>query len=204
MASSRNQFIFRLHLIGVTAAAAMSLVGGAVLYLACRSQPLTPTHPVFWGTTLLMAAGVGLERLLVNLLLSRVLKPTGKVAVVASRVSQGDLSIPDWANKEGLDQLSQSAVKMVTRLQELVGTIRQHSHDAAAMAQEIAASTQQMTASTQEVAGTTGELTERANQQAEVVKAAAEDAGKILEIAHELAAGATQAAERNAALAKIS
>jgi methyl-accepting chemotaxis protein len=53
------------------------------------------------------------------------------------------------------------------------------------------------------VAGTTGDLTERANQQAVVVRAAAEDAGKILEIAQELAAGATQAAERNAALARL-
>jgi methyl-accepting chemotaxis protein len=60
-----------------------------------------------------------------------------------------------------------------------------------------------MTASTQEVAGTTSDLTERANQQAVVVRAAAEDAGKILEIAHELAAGSTQAADRNAALARV-
>jgi methyl-accepting chemotaxis protein len=94
-------------------------------------------------------------------------------------------------------------VSMVTQLQQLVGTIRKHSHDAAAMAQQMAASTQQMTASTEEVAGTTGDLTERANQQALVVRGAAEDAGKILEIAQELAAGATQAAERNAALARL-
>jgi len=71
------------------------------------------------------------------------------------------------------------------------------------MAEQIAASTQQMTASTQEVAGTTGDLTERANQQALIVRAAAEDAGRILHITQELAAGATQAAERNAALARL-
>jgi methyl-accepting chemotaxis protein len=71
------------------------------------------------------------------------------------------------------------------------------------MSQEIAASTEQMTASTQEVASTTGDLTERANQQAVVVRAAAEDASKILHIAQELAAGATQAAERNGALARL-
>jgi methyl-accepting chemotaxis protein len=71
------------------------------------------------------------------------------------------------------------------------------------MAQQMAASTQQMTASTQEVASTTGDLTERANQQAQVVRAAADDAGKILEIAQELASGAIQAAERNAALARL-
>jgi methyl-accepting chemotaxis protein len=204
MAANRNQFIFRLHLIGLTVAAAMAVSGGALLWLCAPDElGLSPTHPTVWGTAALLVLGAGIEQLLVRLLLSQVLKPTGKVAMVASRVSQGDLTTPDWAKREGLDGLSSSIVSMVTRLQDLVGTIRQHSHDAAAMAQEIAASTQQMTASTQEVASTTGDLTERASQQAQVVRAAAEDAGKILEIAHELAAGATQAAERNAALAKV-
>ena len=79
---------------------------------------------------------------------------------------------------------------MLARLRDLVGTIRQHAHEAAAMSQQIAASTQEMSASTQEVASTTGDLTERASQQALVVRAAAEDAGKILGIAQELATGA--------------
>ena len=92
---------------------------------------------------------------------------------------------------------------MLHKLRDLVGTIRQHANDAAAMAEEIAASTQQMTASTQEVAGTTGDLTERASQQALVVRRAAEDAGKILEITQTLATGAGQAAERNGALARL-
>jgi methyl-accepting chemotaxis protein len=202
--ANRNQFITRLHLIGIAAAAAVAVAAGAIMLVACPTTGAIPvTHPAVWGTVLLLALGVVIEQVLVRLLLSKVLKPTGKVAMVASRVSQGDLTTPDWANRENLDGLSSSIVGMVTRLQGLVGTIRQHSHDAAAMAQEIAASTQQMTASTQEVASTTGDLTERANQQAQVVRAAAEDAGKILEIAHELAAGATQAAERNAALARV-
>ena len=202
--ANRNQFITRLHLIGIAAAATLALAAGAVLLVACPTAGmLSPTHPVVWGSALLLALGVVIEQVLVRLLLAKVLKPTGKVAIVASRVSQGDLTTPDWASREGLDGLSSSIVGMVKRLQDLVGTIQQHSHDAAAMAQEIAASTQQMTASTQEVASTTGDLTERANQQAQVVRAAAEDAGKILEIAHELAAGATQAAERNAALARV-
>ena len=66
----------------------------------------------------------------------------------------------------------------------------------AAMAQEIAASTQEMTASTEEVASTTGDLTERANQQALIVRGAADDASRILDISRELAAGAVEAAER--------
>src|SRR5829696_1300983 len=204
MASNRNQFIFRLHLIGFAAAAVLGTVGAGVMLAACPiGDDLSPYHPIVWGTAAIVICGIAIEQALVRLLLNRVLKPTGKVAVVASRVSQGDLSTPDWASREGLDMLSSSVVGMVKRLQELVGTIRQHSHDAAAMAQQIAASTQQMTASTQEVAGTTSDLTERANQQAQVVRAAAEDAGKILVIAQELAAGALQAADRNGALARL-
>src|SRR5918994_2029882 len=68
-------------------------------------------------------------------------------------LSLGDLTMPDWANRAGLDGLSTSMIGMVTRLQALVGTIRQYSHESAAMAQQIAASTGQMTASTEEVAG---------------------------------------------------
>src|SRR3954471_17701716 len=204
MAASRNQFIFNLHLIGMTAVVALTGAAEAILFIACPEQrELALSNPVLWGPAALLILGVAIERLLIWLLLNKVLKPTGKVAVVASRVSRGDLSTPDWAKRDGLDSLSTSIVGMVQRLQDLVGTIRQHSHDAAAMAQEIAASTQQMTASTQEVASTTGDLTERANQQAQVVRAAAQDAAKILEIAHELAAGSLQAAERNGALARL-
>ena len=71
------------------------------------------------------------------------------------------------------------------------------------MAEQISAATEQMSASTQEVASTTADLTDRATKQAGVVRLAADDAGKILGIAQELAAGATQAAQRNAALAKL-
>jgi methyl-accepting chemotaxis protein len=142
---------------------------------------------------------------LVRLLSSRVLRHTGVAATVAGRVAQGDLTMPRWSSdgSEPRDPLSKSVAAMLIKLRELVGTIRQHAHEAAAMAEEIAASTQEMSASTHEVASTTGDLTERANQQALVVRAAAEDAGKILDIAQELAAGATQAAERNAALARL-
>ncbi len=203
--ASRNQFVRNLHLIGLLAAAAMAVAVAGILLAVCPppAEATVLAHPVVWGSLTVLVLGMGIKQILVRLLLSRVLKPTGKAAVVAMRVSEGDLTLPDWAGRPGLDGLSTSIVGMVTRLQELVGTIRQYSHEAAAMAEQIAASTQQMTASTEEVAGTTGELTQRASQQALVVRAAADDAGKILEIAQELAAGATQAAERNAALAKL-
>jgi methyl-accepting chemotaxis protein len=139
-------------------------------------------------------------------LVKQILSPTGVAANVAVRIADGDLSLPSWSTKPERapkDPLTRTIFAMLTKLRDLVGTIRQHAHDAAAMAEQIAASTQQMTASTQEVAGTTGDLTERASQQALVVRRAAEDAGKILTITQTLASGAGQAAERNSALAKL-
>jgi methyl-accepting chemotaxis protein len=203
--ASRNTFVRNLHLIGLLAAAVIAAAVAGILLAVCglAAGPTPALAPLVWGTLSMLVLGVAIEQMLVRLLLSRVLKPTGKAAMVAIRVSEGDLTMPDWAGRPGLDGLSTSVVSMVTRRQELIGTIRQYSHEAAAMAQQIAASTQQMTASTEEVAGTTGDLTQRANQQALVVRGAAEDAGKILEIAQELAAGATQSAERNAALARL-
>ena len=205
MASSRNRFIQYLHLIGLLAAALVTAASGALLWTAAPPDAGESVllAPAVWGPAAIFALCLGISELLVWLLVNRVLKATGKAAVVAMRVAEGDLTMPSWAGRSGLDVLSTSVVGMVRKLQELVGAMQRHSHDAAAMAQQIAASTQQMSASTQEVASTTGELTERANQQAMVVRAAAEDAAKILGIAQELAAGAIQAAERNAALARL-
>lgn len=123
---------------------------------------------------------------------------------IASQVSRGELLAPRFSDKltsRSAGPLLVSVSRMVEQLRGLTSAIQGAAGEAAAMAQQIAASTQQMTASTQEVAGTTGDLTERAGQQAVIVRAAAEDAAKILEIARVLAEGAVKAAERNAALA---
>ncbi len=200
MASKRNPFVLRLHVCGWTAILVLTLLVAVLLWSVSGGN---------WSSTAMGAAAfllvaLGIERILVWLLLDRVLKATGKAARIAGRVADGDLSLPEeQASLMAKDVLTLSIASMLTKLRDLVGTIRQHAQEAAAMSEEIAASTQEMTASTQEVASTTGDLTERANQQAVVVRAAADDAGKILGIAHDLATGATQAAERNAALAKL-
>ena len=96
--ASRNEFIFRLHLIGFSSAAVLATVGAGVLLAACpMGEGLSLYHPIVWGTAAILICGMVIEQALVRLLLNRVLKPTGKVAVVASRVSQGDLTTPDWA-----------------------------------------------------------------------------------------------------------
>jgi methyl-accepting chemotaxis protein len=136
----------------------------------------------------------------------RVLRPLLAAEEVATQVAQGNLSnsvaAPVGAETEG-NQLLRAIAAMVEALRTLVGAIRGASSEAAAMAEQISAATEQMSASTEEVASTTADLTDRATKQAGVVRLAADDAGKILGIAQELAAGATQAAQRNAALAKL-
>jgi methyl-accepting chemotaxis protein len=200
MASARQKFVVRLHLIGL---GTVLLLGAVVAVLLRRAAGPDATGAVLRGTLIFLAVALVVEQVITRFFLENILKPTGRATNLAIRVARGDLSLYAADGKGGTDALTTSLATMLDKLRELVGTIRQHAHEAAAMSQEIAASTEQMTASTQEVASTTGDLTERANQQAVVVRAAAEDASKILDIAQELAAGATQAAERNAALARL-
>jgi methyl-accepting chemotaxis protein len=84
-----------------------------------------------------------------------------------------------------------------------VGAIRSAADESAAMAAEISAATQQMSASTEEMTATTQDLTKRAAEQAQLVRAAAEDAGRILQIATVLAGGAEDSVRRNAKLATL-
>jgi methyl-accepting chemotaxis protein len=198
MVSLLQKSVTRVYLV---AFGAVAVLGGVVALLLASAT--NEREAVVRGTLLFIAAGMATSWALVRLMLRKVLMPSGRAAGIAGRVAEGDLSTDGDASGTGKDMLSSSLNMMLLKLRDLVGTIRQHAHDAAAMAEEIASSTQQMTASTQEVASTTGDLTERANQQAVVVRAAANDASRILGIAQELADGAVEAADRNGALARL-
>src|SRR5207244_7030029 len=99
--------------------------------------------------------------------------------------------------------LHSSGHSMVVALRRLVGAIRTAADEAAAMATEISASTEQMSASTEEMSATCQDLTKRAAEQAQLVRAAADDATKILQIATILAAGAEDSVRRNSAVADV-
>lgn len=70
------------------------------------------------------------------------------------------------------------------------------------MAELISTSTEQMTASIQQMADTCQDLTSQANEQADVARQAATDAGRILGISSNLADGANVAAERSSSLSE--
>jgi methyl-accepting chemotaxis protein len=135
---------------------------------------------------------------------SRIMTPLAAAERVTVRVAQGDLTIPESSiQRIGGGPLTDSVRDMVQALVRLVGAIRTSADESAALGEEISAATEQMAASTQEVAGTTAELTDRATRQAQLVRSVADDAERILAIAQDLAAGSLQAAERNAALARL-
>ncbi len=202
MADSRNRYVLGLY-VAVAIGIGVLLVAHVIAQLILlRGVAVGRTAPAVVGGVVLVAlVGALVGWLLVGRFIRQVLKPAGRAASIAARVSQGDLRFAREDGADASDQLSEGLRRMLGQLRELVETIQATAAEAASMAQQIAASTQQMTASTEEVAGTTGDLTERASQQAVIVRAAADDAAKILEIAKVLAAGAGEAAARNAALA---
>jgi methyl-accepting chemotaxis protein len=136
----------------------------------------------------------------------RVAAPVRTAGDVAARVASGDLTVGatgvDTVAQEVTELLS-SVQTMVVALRQLVGAIRTAADEAAAMATEISASTEQMSASTEEMSATCQDLSRRAAEQAQLVRAAADDAAKILQIATILAAGSEDSVRRNTAVADV-
>src|SRR3989442_1298114 len=135
-----------------------------------------------------------------------VTEPVRAAGAVASRVAGGDLSVTVVTHRTGSSEvgdLLSSVHSMVVALRRLVGAIRTAADEAAAMAAQISASTQEMSASTEEMAATCQDLTKRAAEQAQLVRAAADDAGRILQIVTTLAAGAEDSVRRNSNLATL-
>jgi len=137
---------------------------------------------------------------------ARVAGPVRSAGDVAARVASGDLTVAGAGVEtvaQELGELLSSVQTMVVALRRLVGAIRSAADEAAAMATEISASTEQMSASTEEMSATCQDLTKRAAEQAQLVRGAADDAAKILQIATVLASGADDSVRRNAAVADV-
>jgi len=165
----------------------------------------TATNIVLW-TVALFGAALTLLFVFWRRLNRRVTEPVKAAGAIASRVAGGDLSVTvvtERTEAAEVGDLLSSVHSMVVALRRLVGAIRTAADEAAAMATEISASTEQMSASTEEMSATCQDLTKRAAEQAQLVRAAADDAAKILQIATILAAGADDSVRRNSAVAGV-
>jgi methyl-accepting chemotaxis protein len=165
------------------------------------------TQRAVWiGALLVAAVAVAALFWLSHRLGRLVTEPVRAAGAIASRVAGGDLSVTvstHRAEATEVAELLSSVHSMVVALRRLVGAIRAAADEAAAMATEISASTEEMSASTQEMASTSQDLSRRAGEQAQTVRAAADDAARILQIAVKLAEGADEAARRNANLSAL-
>jgi methyl-accepting chemotaxis protein len=174
----------------------------AVAYATARAVQ----RYVWFGASVLFGFAVLMMLWLGRWLNARVAAPVRTAGDVAARVASGDLTAAG-AGVESVAQeigdLLSSVQKMVVALRRLVGAIRTAADEAAAMATEISASTEEMSASTQEMSATCQDLTRRAAEQAQLVRAAADDAAKILQIATILAAGAEDSVRRNSAVTEV-
>ena len=174
----------------------------AVAYAAARS---TAASIVLW-TVVLFGATLALLFLFWRRLNIRVTQPVRAAGAIASRIAGGDLSVTVVTERGGtaeVGDLLSSVHSMVVALRRLVGAIRTAADEAAAMATEISASTEQMSASTGEMSATCQDLSKRAADQAQLVRAAADDAAKIVQIATILAAGAEDSVRRNTAVTDV-
>ena len=174
----------------------------AVAYAAARSTQ----RAVWLGALLVAAVAVGALFWLSQRLGRMVTEPVRAAGAIASRVAGGDLSVTVTTHRTEASEVAEllsSVHSMVVALRRLVGAIRAAADEAAAMATEISASTEEMSASTEEMASTSQDLSRRAGEQAQLVRAAADDAARILQIAAKLAQGAEEAARRNADLSAL-
>jgi methyl-accepting chemotaxis protein len=206
MADPRRQFVRNMYLVATLLLVALGAVVVGVLWLL---HGRSDAAPGFW---LALLAAMGVYLILAGLVVlfvvswsvRTIVRPLGNTVVVAGRVAQGDLTVSLSSVGGGqAEVLTRSIGTMVVELRGLVGAIRGSAQEAAAMAQEISSSTQEMSASTEEVSGTCNDLTDRATKQAALVRRAAEDAERILQIAQTLDQSSSEAADRNAALAKL-
>src|SRR6266446_339543 len=174
----------------------------ATAYAAART---TAASIVLW-TVVLFGTTLTLLFVFWRRLTRRVTEPVKAAGAIASRVAGGDLSVTVVTERTGaaeVGDLLSSVHTMVVALRRLVGAIRTAADEAAAMATEISASTEEMSASTEEMSATCQDLTKRAADQAQLVRAAADDAAKILQIATILAAGADDSVRRNTVVAEV-
>lgn len=174
----------------------------AVAYAVAR----TSARGIWIGGAFVFVTMVGMLVWLSRWLNDRITEPVKAAGRIAGQVATGDLSVTVVSTRIETGEVGDlvAAVQtMVIALRRLVGAIRTSADEAAAMAAEISASTQQMSASTQEMASTSQDLTRRAGEQAQTVRAAADDAARILQIATTLARGSDETARRNAALAEL-
>ena len=135
----------------------------------------------------------------------RISAPVTELATVAEAVASGDLSTPMIASSanDEVGRLSRATAAMMEDLRRVVGALRDSARETTARAAEITSGSENMAASAEEMAVTSGELSRQSTEMADAIQRMASDAARLQSIADQLASGAHDGVERNAALAAL-
>jgi methyl-accepting chemotaxis protein len=110
--------------------------------------------------------------------------------------------IPSGANDE-VGRLSRATAAMVDDLRRVVSTLRDAARETTARAAEITGGSENMAAAAEQMAVTSGELSRQSTEMADAIQRMATDASRLQTIADQLAFGAHDGVERNAALTAL-
>jgi hypothetical protein len=114
MASVRQKFVLRLHLMGL---GVVLVLGVVVAVLLGRAAVPDAEGAVLEGTLIFLLVALVVEQLVARFLLENVLKPTGRATNLATRIALGDLSLDTGADgKAGKDALTTSLATMLDKL----------------------------------------------------------------------------------------
>lgn len=135
----------------------------------------------------------------------RISGPVTELASVAEAVAAGDLSTPMTPSNtdDEVGRLSRATSAMVDDLRRVVSTLRDAARETTARAAEITGGSENMAAAAEEMAVTSGELSRQSTEMADAIQRMANDASRLQTIADQLASGAHDGVERNAALAAL-
>jgi methyl-accepting chemotaxis protein len=160
------------------------------------------------------AIGIGLFIALVTALVGIVIagswvareigRPVKMVAEAADRVGGGDLRISvGKVGKGEVVKLCEAVQRMVDRLRELVGSLREASYYTQSRSQEIAGAVTQLSAGTEEMTTTLSRLTGEASQHADTIQEIDARMSALGAAARDLARGAETAKERSRELRSL-
>ena len=135
----------------------------------------------------------------------RISAPVTELATIAEAVALGDLSTPAMvsSSNDEVGRLSRATGAMVDDLRRVVSALRDAARETTARAAEITGGSENMAAAAQEMAVTSGELSRQSTEMADAIQRMAHDAARLQGIADQLAAGAHDGVERNAALSAL-
>ncbi|HUQ82506.1 MAG TPA: methyl-accepting chemotaxis protein [Gemmatimonadaceae bacterium] len=135
----------------------------------------------------------------------RISAPVTELATIAEAVASGDLSTTMVASStnDEVGRLSRATAAMMDDLRRVVSALRDSARETSARAAEITGGSEHMAAAAQEMAVTSGDLSRQSTEMADAIQRMAGDASRLQSIADQLASGAHDGVERNAALSAL-